>query len=277
MSEHQPLIIASRLGRTALLTLNRPDARNALTVPMIAEFNAAVRAAERDPEVLAIVITGAGRIFCSGLDVATIAEFSRTGDRKLAERGITPEMPAQFANLLQVTKPVIAAVNGAAVGVGLVLALMCDLRIVAEGAFFSTSFAKLGLTAEHGSSWLLPRLIGTSRALDLLWTSRRVGADEALRIGLADRIAPADGLIGEAERLVAEFAEASPHSMALMKRMIHQHLDTELGLALRQADELASASLSHPDVQEGVAALKERRAPVFQPWTGEHQPNKEIP
>jgi enoyl-CoA hydratase/carnithine racemase len=270
MTQTEPLILAERRGRAAVVTLNRPAARNALTVEMIAAFNAAVTAAERDPDVLAIIVTGAGASFCSGLDVGTLAELKRTGDRRLAERGVTPEAPAQFANLLQIGKPVIAAVNGAAAGVGLVLALMSDIRLMAEEAFLTTSFARLGLIAEHGTSWLLPRLVGPSRALDLLWTSRRVGAEEALRIGLVDRTAPAERLLAEAEAFVGEMADSSPHSLAMMKQMVLRHWQTaDLGVALRDADALVNVKLGHPDVAEGLAAMKARRRPAFLPWTGE--------
>src|SRR5215472_7644321 len=149
-------ILFETVGRVALIRLNRPATLNALTYQMLADIRRLVREAEKDPEVTAIAFVGEGRGFCSGLDA----------------------------------KPVIAAVNGVAAGGGFILAMMADLRFGSESSSFTTVFSKRGLIAEHGASWLLPRLVGPSRALDLLWSSRRIESQEALRIGLLDRVAP---------------------------------------------------------------------------------------
>jgi enoyl-CoA hydratase/carnithine racemase len=262
-------ILVEHRDGMAIITLNRPAALNAMTFEMIAEFNRAAAAAVAAPEIRAIVITGAGRGFCSGLDAASLAQASASGDRQLVARGIEEDMPAQFASLTKIGKPVIAAVNGVAAGIGLVLALMCDLRFVAEEASFVTAFSRRGLVAEHGTSWLLPRIVGPSRALDLLMSSRKVGAEEAYRIGLADRIAPGAELMDTVAAYVADIAaNVSPRSMAMIKDMVWRHLSEPMGPAVREADRLATASLGHPDTREGVQAFVERRPPRFLPWTG---------
>ena len=176
-----------------------------------------------------------------------------------------------FSQLLSVPKPVIAAVNGVAAGGGFVLAMMCDLRFAAEtGGSFTTSFSRRGLVAEHGTSWILPRLVGTNRALDLLWSSRRVDAAEAYRMGFVDRVVPDDQLVEHACQYVRELAAATaPRSLALMKQQVLRGWSQPIGEALRQVDDEMRASLTHPDTMEGVVSFVEKRAPVFAPWSPE--------
>jgi enoyl-CoA hydratase/carnithine racemase len=165
---------------------------------------------------------------------------------------------------------VIAAVNGVAAGAGFVLAMMSDLRFGSGAASFTTIFSKRGLIAEHGTSWVLPRLVGPSRALDLLWSSRRIDAHEAYRIGLLDRIAPAEGLIDAVVAYVEELAsQVSPSAIAVIKSQVYRHLSDAMQPSLADADRLTQAQLKHPDAREGAMALIERRTARFQPWTGE--------
>jgi len=260
----EPVIRLERRGPLGLIWLNRPEALNAMPIPMIGEFNAAVAEADADPEVVAIAVTGVGRGFCAGIAAGDLGQASASGQRRLEERGIDPQMPAQFANLRSLRKPVIAAVNGPAAGLGLILALMSDLRFVAEEAVFVTAFSHRGLLAEHGVSWLLPRLVGQGRALDLLFSSRRVKGEEAYRIGLADRLLPKDELIPAVEAYVADLAEnASPGSLMAMKQMVYRHQDMAFQPALIEADATATASLGNADAREGIAAFVERRKPRF--------------
>jgi enoyl-CoA hydratase/carnithine racemase len=262
-------VLVEKRDRMAILRLNRPAALNAMTLAMMRRLRQVVAEAEADPEVVAIVVTGAGRGFCSGIDAQELSGLAQSGDRRLGDRGMDPDLPAQFATLLSVTKPVIAAVNGPAAGMGFVLAMMSDLRFAAPEAVFMTSFSQRGLIAEHATSWLLPRLVGHSTALDLLWSSRRVGAEEALRIGLADRLTGSGDLLESVGAYVAQLAASvSPRSMAIIKSMVYRHLDAAFGPAVRDADTLATQSLGHPDAQEGVRAFVERRPPVFAPWPG---------
>ena len=255
------------MGRVALIRLNRPQALNALTLPMLAEIRELVGRAEADPEVTAIAFTGEGRGFCSGLDSTALVEATRAGSAGQQSQGAS--LPGMFSYLLEVSKPVISAVNGVAAGGGFILAMMSDLRFGSDNASFTTVFSKRGLVAEHGASWLLPRLVGASRALDLLWSSRRVGAEEALRIGLLDRLVPAETLIASVAEYVGELARTvSPKSIAIMKAQVYRHLGEAARPALEDSDRLTKASLDHPDAKEGAMALIERRAPNFQPWSG---------
>lgn len=260
----------ARRGQLGLIRLERPEALNAITHPMIAEIERLALAAERDPQVAAICITGAGRGFCAGLDVSVLAATVASGPpKKAVAKPGKPLRPALFSFLLDISKPVIAAVNGVTAGGGFVLAMMCDLRFMAEGANMTTVFTRRGLIAEHGTSWLLPRMVGLSRALDLLWSSRKIDAAEAYRIGLADRIVPADQLIEAVEDYVAEMtATVSPRALAVIKAQVHRHLETSFTDAAIESESLMADAIRHPDATEGAASFIERRPPRFAAWTG---------
>jgi enoyl-CoA hydratase/carnithine racemase len=266
-------ILFETMGRVALIRLNRPAALNALTYRMLADIRRLVGEAEKDPEVTAIAFVGEGRGFCSGLDAEVLRQTTAAGESRAAvPAAATParaDPPGMFSYLPRISKPVISAVNGVAAGGGFVLAMMSDLRFGSDSASFTTVFSKRGLIAEHGTSWLLPRIVGASRALDLLWSSRRVHADEALRIGLLDRIFPADELLAGLVAYVDELAASvSPSAIAVMKSQVYRHLSDAMEPALADADRLTAAQLKHPDAYEGAMSLIERRAPKFQPWTG---------
>lgn len=261
-------ILFETMGRVALIRLNRPQTLNALTMPMLADIRRLVRIAEADPEVTAIAFVGEGRGFCSGLDSQALVGATQAGSAGQQSGG--EDLPGMFSYLLDVGKPVISAVNGVAAGGGFVLAMMSDLRFGSEAASFTTVFSKRGLIAEHGTSWLLPKLVGTSRALDLLWSSRKVDAQEALRIGLLDRVVPAEDLLSTLVEYVDHLAvSVSPNSIAVIKKQVYRHLAEAARPALEDSDRLTRASLDHPDAKEGAMALVERRNPQFQPFTGE--------
>jgi enoyl-CoA hydratase/carnithine racemase len=265
-------ILFETMGRVALIRLNRPATLNALTYRMLADIRRLVGEAEKDPEVTAIAIVGEGRGFCSGLDAEVLRQTTQAGESRPAERaeGARADPPGMFSYLPLISKPVISAVNGVAAGGGFVLAMMSDLRFGSESASFTTVFSKRGLIAEHGTSWVLPRLVGPSRALDLLWSSRRVNSDEALRIGLLDRVVPQDALLEAVVAYVHELAaQISPSAIAVMKSQVWRHLSEPMLPALADADRLTQAQLKHPDAYEGAMSLIERRAPNFQPWTGD--------
>jgi enoyl-CoA hydratase/carnithine racemase len=260
-------------GRVALITLARPAALNALTYAMLGEIRRLVVRAEQDPEVTAICFTGEGRGFCSGLDSSALRAAAARGTSAepgaAADGGARRDPPGMFSYLPLVSKPVISAVNGVAAGGGFVLAMMSDLRFGSENASFTTVFSKRGLIAEHGTSWVLPRLVGASRALDLLWSSRRVGPDEALRIGLLDRVVPADALLDAVVQYVDELAsQVSPRAIAVMKSQVWRHLSQPFIPAMEETQGLMDDALAHADATEGVLSLIERRAPKFEPWTG---------
>jgi len=260
----------------ATITLHRPEKLNALTDRTLQELQHAVASAERDPRVVGIVITGAGRAFCAGVDTQALARIRDAGtaaamreetELERLEVG-DPELGEDFrhgwAVLLSVRKPVIAAVNGAAAGLGFSIAMFCDLRFMSENAFFLPSFAQRGLVAEHGTSWVVPRLIGPSKALDVFWSNRRISAAEALELGLANRVFPPEELVERTQEYVRELARASaPYSLMQMKRMVWKHLMLPLGGAMRETVALQEESVKRPDFAEGLAAFQERREPRF--------------
>jgi enoyl-CoA hydratase/carnithine racemase len=203
----------------ATITLNRPDKLNAFTGTMREDLLDALRACERDESVRVVVLTGAGRAFCAGGDVEYMATLQQTNDvesfRKLLDAG--RDIVLQLASM---PKPVIASVNGVAAGAGCNLALACDFRIASETAKLSESFVKIGLHPDWGGTWLLPRLVGRSRAFELLASGRMVEASEAVAIGMVDRVVPAAELAGETAKLAQSFAVSSPLAVAGIKRAL---------------------------------------------------------
>ena len=269
-------ITLENVSATAVLTFNRPASLNAFTYPMMDEFKHALATAEQDDTVTGIVITGAGRGFCAGMDMNALGTLSATGEQEGAENlkdklkaspgdsSMGEDFTSGFTYLMTIRKPVIAAINGACAGLGMSIALLCDLRFSADGAKFVTSFSQRGLVAEHGQSWILPRVVGPSRALDLLWSSRRVMADEALQIGLVDRVYEADEVLSRAIEYVQQLADsAAPVSLQVMKRQIYRHMNMSLGDAMAESTQLMDESLLRDDFKEGVASFMEKRPPAF--------------
>jgi enoyl-CoA hydratase/carnithine racemase len=242
------------------LTLNRPEFANAWTVDLHVGLQAELERADRDPWVRAVVLTGAGRFFCAGADTSMLESLAR-GEQ------VPPELAQHtFLRPLRLAKPLIGAINGPAAGLGFATALMCDVRLVAESAVFVTSFSKLGLVAENGVSWLLPQIVGRSRALDLLLSSRRVQADEAYRIGLADRVEPDDRLLDVVRTYASELVRSgSPASFAAMKSQINRHAFGSAAAAEAESATLVEEALLGPDFAEGLGAYLARRPPAFSP------------
>jgi enoyl-CoA hydratase/carnithine racemase len=263
-------ILFETIGRVALIRLNRPAQLNAITYGMLADIRRLVSVAEKDPEVTAIAFVGEGRGFCSGLDAELLRATTQAGETQAsgsAEARADP--PGIFSYLPLISKPVISAVNGVAAGAGFILAMMSDLRFGSEAASFTTVFSKRGLIAEHGTSWVLPRMVGPGRALDLLWSSRRIDAQEAYRIGLLDRVVPPGELIDAVVAYAHDLAaQISPGAIAVMKSQVWRHMSEPMLPALADADRLTQAQIKHPDAREGAMALIEKRAPRFQTWTG---------
>ena len=256
------LVLAERQGAVLLLTLNRPERLNAWNLALEERYFALLDEADADPEVRVVVVTGAGRGFCAGADMEDLSQLGTVDPDTLAdERTRRPrERPLSFR------KPLIAAVNGPAAGLGLVQALYCDLRFATPEAKFTTAFARRGLIAEYGVAWLLPRLVGQSRALDLLMSARVVLGNEALSMGLIDRVLPAESLLPTVLAYAADLAEnCSPTSMALMKQQVYQAMDSDLPTAIAVSNKLMHDSFRHPDAAEGVHSYLERRPPRFAP------------
>lgn len=267
-------------GPAAVITLNRPDALNALTNTMLAELKHAFAQAEQDTQVVGIVLTGAGRGFCAGMDMNNLAAQSKgdaTGGEKHRDLSADPGDKAMgenfqvaFTYIMSIRKPVIVGVNGACAGLGMSIALLGDMRFGTDKAKFVTAFSQRGLIAEHGQSWVLPRLVGSSRALDLLWSSRKVEAEEALRIGLLDRCVAGDELLDECKEYIGHLAaNCSPTSLMMMKKQVYRHLNVNLHDAMVESNEWMAESLKREDFKEGVESFMERRAPDFRRIGGE--------
>lgn len=261
-------------GPTAVITLNRPKALNALTNTMLNELKHAFAQAEQNAQVVGIVLTGSGRGFCAGMDMNNLSAQSKGDSSGGEKRRVLEADPGDksmgdnfkiaFTYIMSIKKPVIVGVNGACAGLGMSIALLGDMRFGTENSRFVTAFSQRGLIAEHGQSWVLPRLIGSSRALDLLWSSRKVGADEALRIGLMDRIVPADELLAECKGYIENLAaHCSPTSLMMMKKQIYRHMNVNLHDAMVESNEWMADSLKRDDFKEGVESFLERRAPDF--------------
>jgi enoyl-CoA hydratase/carnithine racemase len=253
------LVLAERRGSVLVLTLNRPERLNAWTDALEEDYYARLDAAEDDPDIRAIVVTGAGRGFCAGADMDDL-QRGAAGEAEAALRN--RRRPRTFP--LTVRKPMIAAINGAAAGLGLVEALYCDVRFATPEAKLTTAFARRGLAAEYGMSWLLPRLAGYSTALDLLLSGRVVLGEEALRLRLVDRLSEPGRVVDDAVAYATELAtHSSPWSMATIKAQVQADLDRSFTEAVAEAEELMIRSFDHPDVLEGVRSYHERRAPAF--------------
>ncbi len=243
----------------ALLTLNRPDRLNAWTGEMENAYFRALDACAHDEAVRVIVVTGAGRGFCAGADMQ---QLQAIGDGDIQDDAAEERIEQTFP--LSIPKPIIAAINGACAGIGLVQALMCDVRFAAAGAKLTTAFARRGLIAEHGISWMLPRLIGPARALDLLLSGRIVLAEEAGELGLVNRVLAPEALLDATLDYAREMVvNCSPASMATMKRQVYADLQRPLPEALAEADRLMFGSFAAPDFAEGVSSFLERRDPRF--------------
>lgn len=270
-------ILYTAADRIATITLNRPDKLNAWTAVMEREVREAMHAAEADENVRVIILTGAGRGFCAGADMSLLNGIAQDGlgarahDHALSNSnsdggrpGIRPDFQKKYTYFPSLTKPVIAAVNGPAVGLGFILSLYCDLRFASDTAKFGTAFARRGLIAEYGLAWLLPRLIGPANALDMLFSARLVESSDALRMGLVNRVFPQDQFIDGVHAYARELANGvSPRSMRIIKSQVYNAMFQTLGEAFESSEEEMLLSLQSQDLKEGVAHFLEKRAPVF--------------
>jgi 2-(1,2-epoxy-1,2-dihydrophenyl)acetyl-CoA isomerase len=246
----------------ATLTLDRPDALNALTVPMKRELLTAFRSIGRDRSVRAVILTGAGRAFCAGQDLKERLEADAAPlGVELRER-YNPIIRA----MRRLDQPIVGAINGVAAGAGASLAFACDLRLAAETASFALAFGRIGLVPDSGATWLLPRLVGPAKAAELALLGETMSAADAERFGLVARVVPIDALADEARAVASKLAALAPRALALTKRALERAWSFDLDEALEdeaQRQALAGASADH---REGLAAFLEKRPPRF---TGE--------
>ena len=261
--------------RVATITLNRPDKLNAWTAVMEGEVRAAMGEAERDENVRVIILTGAGRGFCAGADISLLSTVATKGldaaqraqalqSQRDTVEGIRTDFQKKYSYFPAITKPVIAAINGPIVGLGLVIALYCDLRFASEGARFGTAFARRGLIAEYGMAWMLPRLVGHSNALDLLFSARMIDAAEALRMGLVNQVFPQDAFHAKVREYAVDVASnVSPRSLRVIKRQVYDAMFLTLAESFDVSEQEMLASLRCDDFKEGVAHFVEKRSPHF--------------
>jgi len=264
--------------KIATITLNRPDKLNAWTGTMEQEVRAALIEASGDDGVGAIILTGAGRGFCSGADMNNLnsiqegaASGGQTSDSVRAVDNAIPgglslsnDYSLRYTYFPTVPKPIIAAINGPAAGLGLIMALYCDVRFASDAAVFSTAFARRGLIAEHGISWMLPTLIGPANALDITLSGRKFNAAEAKEMGLVSKVYPMESFMDDVRAYAVEMATlASPRSIRVMKRQLYQAMLNSLEHSVLLANSEMPASFESEDFKEGVAHFVERRAPNF--------------
>jgi enoyl-CoA hydratase/carnithine racemase len=264
-------IIYDKQDKVAIVTLNRPERMNAITPTMSLEMKNAIKDAERDPAVFTIVVTGAGKSFCPGMDMQVLqtqANYKKGEDEReeTPDRANNPNHHSMFGYLLQVRKPIIGAINGNCVGMGLSMALHFDIRIAGEGTRMSAIFVRRGLSVEHGASWLLPRLVGISRAMEISLSGRIFGAQEALQLGLVSRVVPNGELLETTVQTAQDIAaNCSPTGMAEAKRMLWEHLNKDYPAATDESTAMMVKMFKHGDFKEGIMAFVQKRPPRFKP------------
>jgi enoyl-CoA hydratase/carnithine racemase len=258
----EELVLRDQHGGVAVLTLNRPERRNAWTIPLQQAYYGLLQECQDDPSVRCVVLTGSGRTFCPGADTDELQGYTETGD-------FNPDMaliaqPEWYP--MTVSKPMIAAINGACAGFGLVQTMMCDVRFAVPGARMTTAFARRGLPALHASSYLLPRLIGMSRAAELLVSGRTFTTDEAATIGLVHRLVPAGDLMDEVLAYAGDIAvNCSPTSVMTIKDQLRRSYDHSFADTVEAASDLERTALASADFLEGVMSFVEHRTPAFAP------------
>lgn len=256
-------VLLERDGAVATLTLNRPERMNTISQPMLTALSAALVEAGRDPDIRVIIMTGAGRAFCAGLDLDDAAS-----DEGVARGGFTLAPALEMRDfpplvLHELDKPVIGAINGGAAGFGLDLALGCDIRFAASHAKLAAAFTRRGILPETGGTWYLPRLLGWSRAAELVFTGRTLTADQALELGLVDHVVDGEKLMDAARQLAAEIAGCAPLAVQAAKRMFRAGLSEGFGAHLSRAYLQVLPLMRTEDFREGFSAFLQKRAPAF--------------
>ena len=247
----------------AKITLNRPETLNALTPSMRKSFAAALELAENDDSVRVIVITGAGKGFCSGGDVKAMNEARKLGKASALEDQIDPIRDRIVTAIRDSTKPIIAAVNGAAAGAGMNIALACDIRIASDTAKFGETFAKRGLHPDWGGTYFLPRIVGMAKACELIWSGKMIQASEALELGIVSQLETPEALMTTTLEMANSFAAGPPIAIRMAKRAMYRSMDTTLREALEFETYAQNTCSGTQDAKEGIAAFVEKREHVF--------------
>ena len=255
-------IILDKSGHVATMTLNQPEKLNALSNQLRDEMHETITEVKNDDQIRALIVTGAGRGFCSGADLTGNRETTdRTQNDDLDDLGWVGQQALAMHNL---NKPVIGAINGVAAGAGMSLALACDVRIGSDKTRFKTVFIERNLSPDSGMSFFLPRIVGYSRAADLIFTSRTVDSDEAYRLGLLDRLVEHDQLLSAAHDLAGQMTQWPPLAMRMSKRVLQHNIEVEIGDAVRyELTSLAYGNRAENDHKESIAAFVEKRKPKY--------------
>ncbi len=266
--DYQTIVLEKR-EYIAVLTLNRPEKLNAISSQMTEELVSALDDVDEDDQVRVLVITGAGWGFCSGADVGRMAGGAQRGAGAVRgaeeiRQGLTRSAGRVIPRLQKMKKPTIAMVNGAAVGAGCDLSFACDLRTGSENARFMNAFIRIGLFPGWGGTWLYPRVMGLGKALEYLFTGDFIEAEEAEKIGVLNRLVPADELEKETMALANKIANGPPIAIRLTKLQVYKGLDMDLETALQMAAAAETITLTSEDHREGVAAFREKRRPKYQ-------------
>jgi 2-(1,2-epoxy-1,2-dihydrophenyl)acetyl-CoA isomerase len=256
-------LVSTRSAGVLTLTFNRPAKLNAFNFEIAEGLIAALEAAERDAAVRAVVLRGAGRGFSAGQDLEVFMQLAASGERVDIAEHLRKTYNRVAALVRRIEKPVIASLNGIAAGVGLSVALVCDLRIAADDAELTLGFSKIGLIPDGGASFMLPLLAGLGRALELAWTSEKIGAAEAQRIGLVNRVVPAAGLERETQAFAERFTRLSPAAIAVTKRAFNRAVMPNFERWLEEEADLQQAAADGGDVLEGIRAFVEKRTPAY--------------
>lgn len=260
----EPVLVEVDADGVATVTFNRPERRNGWSEEIEEAYYGALRAAATDPAVRAVVVTGAGTTFCPGADMSRLGGLATEG-------AVLPHRPVEVPRTFP--KPLVAAINGACAGIGLVQALFCHVRFAADTARFSTAFARRGLVAEHGIAWTLPRLVGLENALDLLLSARTFDAPEAKELGLVSRVVPRDDVLGAARDYARDIARhCAPSALAVIAAQVRDAADGTYADALERSYVETDRRIGSADLREGVASWLEKRPPRFPPQAGATTP-----
>lgn len=264
--QKSPVLYDARDSGVAVVTLNRPERLNAWGGGLASEFYRCMDRAEADTAVRVIVLTGSGRAFCAGADMGDLDAIGGA-DQSSGDTDVTQLVGERHPHFVTgMRKPIIAAINGACAGIGLTQALMCDIRFAAAGAKFTTAFARRGLIGEYGISWILPRVVGWSAALDLLLSGRTFLAEEAAELGLVKEVVAPDELLARAVAYAEDMAaHCAPSAMAVIKRQVYGDALRDMEATSARAEKLMHESMQRPDFIEGITAFFEKRQPSFPP------------
>jgi enoyl-CoA hydratase/carnithine racemase len=268
-----PVLYEVRESGVSVLTLNRPERMNGWGGGLATTFYTRLDDAEADPDVRAIVVTGSGRAFCAGADMGDLTTITNASVDGAGGTDVSKLVGARHPHhLMTMRKPVIAAINGACAGMGLTMALVCDVRFAAEGAKFTTSFSRRGLIAEYGISWILPRVVGWGAAIDLLLSGRVFLADEAAVLGLVKEVVPPEELLPRAIAYAEDIAaNCAPSSLAVIKQQVYADTMRDVFEASAVAEKLMHESMLRPDFIEGITSFFEKRPPNFPPLKGQEE------